>query len=154
MADARVVVERMGPAGGSSATFTEAMDKVAQGFEAFGVTVLIFGLVWSLAFAAVVWRRSRRGRAGYQVLRETFGGVLLLGLEILVAADLIRTIAVAPTVENVAVLGLIVLIRTFLSFSLEIEIEGVPPWRRALASGASRVAQAASRAREGTVDDT
>jgi uncharacterized membrane protein len=144
----------MGPAGGSSATFTEAMDKVAQGFEAFGVTVLIFGLVWSLAFAAVVWRRSGRGRAGYQALRETFGGVLLLGLEILVAADLIRTVAVAPTVENVAVLGLIVLIRTFLSFSLEIEVEGIPPWRRAFASGASRLAQAASRAREGRVDDT
>src|SRR5512135_1921935 len=139
----------MGPAGGSSATFTEAMDKVAQGFEAFGVTVLIFGLVWSLVFAAVIWRRSGRGRAGYQALRETFGGVLLLGLEILVAADLIRTVAVAPTLENVGVLGLIVLIRTFLSFSLEIEIEGVPPWRRALVSGASHVTRAASRTREG-----
>lgn len=135
-------------------TFTEAMDRVAQGFEAFGVTVLILGLVWSLAFAAIAWRRSGSGRAGYQALRETFGGVLLLGLEILVAADLIRTVAVAPTLENVGVLGLIVLIRTFLSFSLEIEIEGVPPWRRALASGASRVARAASRAREGTADDT
>jgi len=84
------------------------------------------------------------------VLRETFGGVLLLGLEILVAADLIRTVAVAPTLENVGVLGLIVLIRTFLSFSLEIEIEGVPPWRRALVSGTSRIARAASRARDGS----
>src|SRR5512135_583077 len=96
----------------------------------------------------------RKRAGGLSSAAETFGGVLLLGLEILVAADLIRTVAVAPTVENVAVLGLIVLIRTFLSFSLEIEVEGVPPWRRALASGASRVAQAASRAREGTVDDT
>ncbi|HEX9528627.1 MAG TPA: DUF1622 domain-containing protein [Streptosporangiaceae bacterium] len=56
---------------------------------------------------------------------------MLLGLEILVAADLIRTVAVAPTLDNVLVLGMIVLIRTFLSFSLEIEIHGVLPWRRA-----------------------
>ena len=59
---------------------------------------------------------------------------MLLGLEVLVAADLIRTVAIAPTVptvDNVLVLGVIVVIRTFLSFSLETEIEGVPPWRRA-----------------------
>ncbi|MFM8893879.1 MAG: DUF1622 domain-containing protein, partial [Actinomycetales bacterium] len=66
-----------------------------------------------------------------------------LGLEILVAGDLIRTVAVAPTLDNVLVLGLIVLIRTFLSFSLEIEIEGVPPWRRALVSGATVIRRAA-----------
>ena len=135
-------------------TFTEAMDKVAQGLEAFGVAVLILGLVWALAFAAVVWHRSGNGRLGYQALRETFGGVLLLGLEILVAADLIRTVAVAPTLENVGVLGLIVLIRTFLSFSLEIEIEGVPPWRRALVSGAGRIARATNRGRNGAAHDT
>jgi len=82
----------------------------------------------------------RKWASRYEVLRETFGGVLLLGLESW-AADLIRTVAVAPTLENVGVLGLIVLIRTFLSFSLEIEIEGVPPWRRALVSGTSRIAR-------------
>jgi hypothetical protein len=70
--------------------------------------------------------------------------VLLLALEILVAADLIRTVAVAPTLVNVAVLGLIVLIRTFLSFSLQIEIDGVPPWLGT--SGATIAARAASRA--------
>jgi uncharacterized membrane protein len=132
---------------GASVTFTEAMDHVAQGFEAFGVAVLVGGLAWSLTLAARVWRRSGDGRSGYEALRESFGGVLLLGLEILVAADLIRTVAVAPTLENVAVLGLIVLIRTFLSFSLEVEINGVPPWRRPPVSGASRVAHTASRAR-------
>lgn len=62
------------------------------------------------------------------------------------AADLIRTVAVAPTVTNVLVLGLIVLIRTFLSFSLETEIEGVPPWRRALPSGAGAVGRATTAA--------
>ena len=80
------------------------------------------------------------------MLRQFFGGVLLLGLEVLVAGDLIRTVAVAPTLDNVLVLGIIVLIRTFLSFSLEIEIEGVPPWRKAFVSGATVAAQAARKA--------
>ncbi|MGN6330835.1 MAG: DUF1622 domain-containing protein [Motilibacteraceae bacterium] len=78
--------------------------------------------------------RARRTRA-YEVLRQALGGAILFGLEVLVAADLLRTVAVAPTLENVAILGVIVLIRTFLSFSLEIEIEGVAPWRRALLPG-------------------
>ena len=64
----------------------------------------------------------------------------------LVAGDLIRTVAVSPTLNNVVVLGLIVLIRTFLSFSLEIEIDGVPPWRRGLVSGATVVRNAAQEA--------
>jgi hypothetical protein len=72
----------------------------------------------------------------------------LLGLELLVAADLVRTVAIAPTIENVATLGLIVLIRTVLSFSIEIEIEGVAPWRRAATSGASHVARAVERSRD------
>jgi uncharacterized membrane protein len=110
-------------------TFTTTMERVAQGFEAFAVVVLIVGLLWSLTAAASTWR-SAGERAAYHRLRETFGNVLLLALEIFVAADLIRTVAVAPTVENVAVLGLIVLIRTFLSISLEVEIDGMLPWRR------------------------
>ena len=73
------------------------------------------------------------------MLRQALGGTLLLGLEVLVAADLIRTIAVSPTLRNVLVLGLIVLIRTFLSFSLETEITGRPPWRRGLTSGAATI---------------
>ena len=84
----------------------------------------------------------------YLVLRQAFGGTLLLGLEILVAADLLRTIAVAPTLGNVLVLGLIVAIRTFLSFSLETEIEGVAPWRRALISGAGTIRRASASALE------
>jgi uncharacterized membrane protein len=98
--------------------------------------------------AAVAWRRSSRPARAYRVLRQAFGGTLLLGLEILVAADLVRTVAVAPTLDNVLVLGLIVLIRTFLSFSLEIEIEGVAPWRRALMSGAGTIRRASASALE------
>ena len=131
-------------------SFTEGMDHVAKAFEVLGATVLVLGLLLALTMSARVWRRTRHGRVAYQTLRETFGGVLLLGLEILVAADLVRTVAVEPTLESVAILGLIVLIRTFLSFSLEIEIEGVPPWRRALVSGGRFVSEAVSRATNAT----
>src|SRR5947209_702414 len=119
-------------------TFTEAMDRVAQLFEALGAVVLLGGLLLAVAVASRSWLRGRDGRAAYDALRRSFGGAILLGLEILVAADLLRTVAVAPTLENVAILGIIVLIRTFLSFSLEIEIEGVAPWRRALLPGVRR----------------
>ena len=128
-------------------SFVEVMEVTAQGFEAFGAAVLVLGLLWSLGLAVLVWRRSRQGQEAYRVLRSAFGGVLLLGLEILVAADLIKTVAVATTIENVGVLGLIVLIRTFLSFSLEVEIEGMLPWRRATTSGVGVMARAAADAR-------
>jgi len=127
-------------------TFSEAMEHVAQLFEAIGALVLLVGLLFCFALAIRTFRRSSDGRRAYQVLRESFGGVILLGIEILVAADLVRTVAVATTLENVVILGLIVLIRTVLSFSLEIEIEGVAPWRRAMIGGAGRIRQAAAKA--------
>lgn len=128
-------------------SFVELMELVARGFELLGAAVLVLGLLVSLALAGHVGYDTKRIRPAYRTLRESFGGALLLGVEVLVAADLVRTVAVDPTVENVAILGLIVLIRTFLSFSLEIEIEGVPPWRRALVGGAAHIAAATSRAR-------
>jgi len=127
-------------------TFTRVMDHVAQGFEALGAAVLVVGIVWAFVLAVVAWRRSGQAAKGYLALRTAFGGTLLLGLEILVAADLVRTIAVAPTLDNVLVLGLIVLIRTVLSFSLETEIEGVVPWRRAQMSGVGGIRQASASA--------
>jgi uncharacterized membrane protein len=132
----------------SGETFTGFIDHVAQGFEALGAAILVAGVIWSFVLAAVAWRRSGRPVRAYRVLRQAFGGTLLLGLEILVAADLVRTVAVAPTLDNVLVLGLIVLIRTFLSFSLETEIEGVAPWRRALMSGAGTIRRASGSALE------
>jgi len=106
------------------------------------------GVIWSFILAAVAARRSGWSAQAYLVLRQAFGGTLLLGLEILVAADLVRTVAVAPTLDNVLVLGLIVVIRTFLSFSLETEIEGVAPWRRAMTGGAGTLRRAAASALE------
>jgi hypothetical protein len=84
-----------------------------------------------------------------QTARETFGAALLLAIEVLVAADLIGTVAVEPTLDNVTALGMIVLIRTLLSFALQIELDGVPPWRRAMVGGASRPATAPAPARPG-----
>ena len=130
----------------SGETFSSFMDHVAQGFEALGAAVLVVGIFWSFVLAVVAWRRSGQAANGYVALRAAFGGTLLLGLEVLVAADLVRTVAVAPTLDNVLVLGLIVLIRTVLSFSLETEIEGVAPWRRAQMSGVGGIRQATARA--------
>jgi uncharacterized membrane protein len=129
----------------TSATLTELMELVALFFEALGALVLIGGVVLSAWLAIRCLLRSRDAPAAYLVLRQSFGGAILLALEVLVAADLVRTVAVAPTLENVAILGLIVLIRTVLSFALEIEIEGVAPWRRAMTSGARDIARAVAR---------
>jgi uncharacterized membrane protein len=116
-------------------TFTEVMDHVAQAFEALGALVLTIGTLSSFIVAGLTWHRCGHLKQVYRPLRQSLGGTLLLGLEILVAADLVRTIAVSPTLDNVLILGLIVLIRTFLSFSLETEISGTLPWRRADGSG-------------------
>ena len=134
----------------NGASLSESMESAARFFEVVGALVLLLGLVVSACLAGYALYTSREGRHAYRVLRESFGGAILLGLEVLVAADLLRTVAVAPTLANVTTLGLIVLIRTVLSFSLEIEIEGVAPWRRLATSGASRVVSAARRSR--TVD--
>jgi uncharacterized membrane protein len=124
--------------------FPDAMEHVARGFEALGAIILVIGFLWSATLALRVWRQEG-GRAGFLTLRRSFGAALLLALEVLVAADLIQTVAVAPTLQNVVVLGVIVLIRTVLSFSLDVEIAGVLPWRGALMGGRARVAGAARR---------
>ena len=124
-------------------TFTEAMETVAKFFEAVGAVVLLVGLALSAGLAIRSLTRTRDPQVAYRVLRRSFGGAIILGVEVLVAADLVRTVAIAPTIENAVSLAIIVLIRTVLSFSLETEIEGVVPWRRAATSGASHIAQAA-----------
>jgi uncharacterized membrane protein len=128
--------------------YAEVMTIFAKCFEVIAALVLIIGLLASAVFAIKQWRRTGNVRAGYTLMRQSFGSVLLLGLEILVAGDLIQTVAVSPTLESVSVLGLIVLIRTFLSFSLEIEMEGTVPWRRPFTSGASTFSKAQLKANE------
>ena len=111
--------------------FKETMDKVAMAFEVVGVAVLVVGGV--IAFA-LSFREWRAGREFYPVMRRIFGRALLLGLEVLVAADIIKTVAVETTLESVLALGVLVAVRVLLSFSLDIEIDGVPPWRRMMLS--------------------
>ena len=89
-------------------SYVEIMERVAQAFELVGAAVLVLGLAWACVSAVSAWRRTRQGRVAYQTLREAFGGALLLGIEVLVAADLIQTVAVDASLENVAILGLIV----------------------------------------------
>lgn len=96
---------------------------------------MVAGIVVSVVVACIAWRRTGSGSRGFAVLRETIGSVILLGLEILVAADLIRTVTSDPSLSDTLILALVVLIRTGLSFSLQIEIDGVAPWRRALVTG-------------------
>ncbi|WP_305096609.1 DUF1622 domain-containing protein [Croceibacterium aestuarii] len=108
---------------------------VARGFEVAGIAVIIVGsLLAMFNFAGAFAGARGRDRAGGGVdlvpaFRKTLGRSILTGLELLVAADIIRTVAVEPTLESVLVLGLIVIIRTFLSFSLEVEIDGRWPWQ-------------------------
>jgi len=80
--------------------------------------------------AVVALIRTGPSDGVYHRYRRSLGRFILLGLELLVAADIIRTVAIAPTFETVGILGLIVLIRTFLSFTLELEITGRWPWQR------------------------
>ena len=111
-------------------TFDDVAHAVGRGFELAAMVVLTVAIVVAVASAAGTWRTTRDTQLASRRLRQVFGGGLLIAVEILVAADLVSTVAVDPTIENVGVLGLIVLIRTFLSFSLETELEGSFPWRR------------------------
>ena len=106
------------------------MDDIARGIEWIGVAIIVIALVLSAARAVGDLRGGVAGTEVYQRGRAYFGRGILLGIETLVAADLIRTVAVQPTLENVLVLALIVVVRTLLSFSLDVEIEGVVPWRK------------------------
>lgn len=127
----------------ASDTYSRTLGLIVHIADGIGVAVLVAGLFLATFLALRTWKKSGDGSKAYTVLRRTLGGAILAGLEVLVAGDLIRTVAVDPTLNNVLILGLIVLIRTFLSFSLEIEIEGTLPWKRALTqTGASVIADA------------
>jgi uncharacterized membrane protein len=107
----------------------EWMEHVVRGFEVAGVLILAIGSVWTLASAVPVLLKGD-AFAAYTQTRQRVGRSVLLGLEILIIADIVQTITIDSTLESAATLGVIVLVRTFLSFSLEIELEGIVPWRR------------------------
>lgn len=108
-------------------TFQQAMDHVGTAVDAAGVAVIVLGIL--AATVRTIVQAPPHGLDRYSAYRQNLGRAILLGLELLVAGDIIRTVAVAPTLQNMAVLGAIVVIRTFLSFSLELEISGRWPWQ-------------------------
>jgi len=117
-----------------SAAFESLMQGVVIFFEAVGVAVILGGFVLAVYRALRQWRAT--GTGAFETLRATFGRAILLGLEILIAADLVRTITVELTFYNLGLLAALIGIRTVLSLSLEVEIDGQWPWRRTENGGA------------------
>ena len=113
----------------SDASFKTTVEAVAKALDGAGVLVLIVGLVVATGFFLRDLRQANAD-AAYTPYRQRIGRTILLSLEFLVAADIIRTVAIAPSLESVAVLAAIVLVRTFLSFTLELEITGRWPWQK------------------------
>jgi uncharacterized membrane protein len=108
--------------------FEDAMEAVGKTMDAAGVAVIVVGIVAAVGMSA--WQlRTEKAADAYRSLRQRVGRAILLGLEVLVAADIIRTVAVSPTLESAGSLAIIVAIRTALSFSLEVELDGRWPWQ-------------------------
>lgn len=110
-------------------SFKELIELTGKGIELVGVLVTVVGVAVSLVAMAIGWARRGDFHRTYVLARRNIGRTILLGLEILVAGDIIRTVAVDPTLSSVAVLAAIVAIRTFLSVAIETEINGRLPWR-------------------------
>lgn len=128
---------------------------IAVVFEATGAIAMVVGFAVAVVLSVRSLRRTGDGRAAFLLLRNTLGAAILLGLEVLVAADLIRTITSKPSIEDAVILGVIVVIRTVLSMSIQIEIDGTLPWRRALlTSGGQVLAQAVTRERAAARGET
>jgi uncharacterized membrane protein len=117
-------------------SYDEVISDVVQVVEAAGAAIMVVGGAVALLLFAVRALRGGSATGLYTELRRNLGRCILLGLEVLIVADIVRTIIVDTTFESVAVLGIIVVIRILLSFSLEVEIDGAWPWRRAQATAA------------------
>jgi uncharacterized membrane protein len=113
----------------SDADFKNAVDAVSKVIDGAGVAVIVVGLLVATAAFAVALKDRDRAQFSYRVYRQQVGKAILLGLEFLVAADIIRTVAVAPTFAGVGVLAILVVVRTFLSFTLDVELSGTWPWQ-------------------------
>jgi uncharacterized membrane protein len=107
------------------------IDMIAKVVETLGVLIMFLGLLLALVKAAkATLTRGRFSHETYLALRQGVGKSILLGLEVLIAADIMATVVTTPTLRSVVVLGYIVLIRTFLSLSLQVELEGRFPWQK------------------------
>ncbi len=109
----------------------DGVEYVALAIELLAVTVIAIGVIYAIGSFLIHHYGSARTQSYERQFRAQLGTSLLVGLEILVAADIIRTVALEPSLTNVAILGILVLVRTFLSWSLVVEIEGRWPWKQA-----------------------
>lgn len=110
--------------------FDEVISAVVRIVEAVGAAIMVLGGAAAMIAAVPAALRAATRQGAYDGLRRNLGRAILLGLEVLIVADIIRTILVDPTPQNVLVLGAIVVIRVLLSFSLEVEMDGIWPWSR------------------------
>ncbi len=109
--------------------YLSVIDLVGKVIDSIGVLVIVTGSVYALLnYILTIFSDEQKNT--YRILRDHLGRTILLGLEFLIAGDIIRSIAVPPSFQSVSVLGIIVLIRTFLSIEFEHEISGVWPWKR------------------------
>ena len=108
--------------------YNDVIDKIGMTIDAAGVAIIVVGA--AIGFVASAVRLSRRETDVYRRFRQQLSRAILLGLELLVAGDIVRTVAASPSLTSVAILAAIVLIRTFLSFSLEVETTGRWPWQQ------------------------
>lgn len=108
--------------------FVEVISVAGYAIEAVGVFVIVLGLCISSVAFMRTFRELPEGVA-YKTYRRQLARSIILGLEFLIAGDIVRTVVVADTLDNVAILGLIILIRAFLSVTLHLEIEGRWPWQ-------------------------
>jgi uncharacterized membrane protein len=111
-------------------SYDDVISEVVKVVEAIGAAIMVLGALGALLVFAYRALRAGIAHESYDELRRNLGRGILVGLEVLIVADIVRTIIVDPTIESVGVLGVIVAIRIALSFSLEVEIDGFWPWRR------------------------
>jgi uncharacterized membrane protein len=110
--------------------FQDVMNTVVRAFEALGVAILVVGTVIAFARYLLQVRYGTDRIAAFGMLRGQLGRSILLGLEVLVAADIVRTIVEVPSLQSAISLGIIVLVRIALSFAIDVEIDGVAPWKK------------------------
>jgi uncharacterized membrane protein len=111
-------------------TFHHTIGDTVRVIEAVGAMIMIVGGLYAFVLFALALPDPQTRARSWEPLRRNLGRAILLGLEVLIMADIIRTIVIDQTPQSVAVLGVVVLIRVVLSFSLDVEIEGVWPWSR------------------------
>jgi uncharacterized membrane protein len=113
----------------SAADFKNTVDVVSKVIDGAGVVIVVIGLLIATGIYLLAQSDQAKRPTAYRVFRQQVGKAILLGLEFLVAADIIRTVAVAPTFAGVGVLAVVVAVRTFLSFALDLELNGRWPWQ-------------------------